>query len=516
MSTKTLQSPQPSCRWLRVQWLATVLTALCVLLLVVEIQRPSYWIDEKVSVDIASADSAQQVIENVIQDERRPPAYHLGLWAWMRLIGSTERAARLYSVAWMMLFVPATFQLARKLTDEGGALFAAFLAASSPIVISYGQTVRYYAMVAALSALSYTWFLAVMRQKHKPWTRYALVTLALLYCDYPAYGVVAAQNLLAILWWRDRSLTSRHPHWKWIGIQTCLATITALWIPVVLVQSTRDFGAADLSNSLTGAALKIVYPFYAWTVGETLFPWTFLALVGILIGGLLLVHGFIQLKRRHARMTWLIAFAAPFSVSQVLLAVVATDSPFVNAPARSMACAALLYALLGTGLARLNPKWLQCVALIGLTIIHGLALANYYRGVDFINSIYNTPAREVAHAITAQTVSGDAIVSEGDSLIEFYLPGNLRASHFFPQQMSEIQAYLMAHPQAAVWQVTMGRDRTRNNVSLNLSEWLKTRYVLCASTGFAEKDAVYRELKSRLLGREAYRYRLQVDKYCPQ
>jgi hypothetical protein len=38
---------------------------------------------------------------------------------------------------------------------------------------------------------------------------------------------------------------------------------------------------------------------------------------------------------------------------------------------------------------------------------------------------------------------------------------------------------------------------------------------LCATTGFAEQDPIYRELKSRLIGREAYQYRLTVQEFCP-
>ena len=167
-------------------------------------------------MDAATAATPQQVIANVIQMERRPPAYHLGLWLWLELTGGSERMARLYSAFWLILLVPATYQLARCFGDERSASWAALLAATAPALISYGQIIRYYSMVAALSALSFALFWRLMQQPRKPWIAYTLVTLGLLYCDYPAFGVVAAQNMLALLWWRGPQ-HPQHPRWKWFA-----------------------------------------------------------------------------------------------------------------------------------------------------------------------------------------------------------------------------------------------------------------------------------------------------------
>jgi hypothetical protein len=95
------------------------------------------------------------------------------------------------------------------------------------------------------------------------------------------------------------------------------------------------------------------------------------------------------------------------------------------------------------------------------------------------------------------------------------LPAVYRAAHFYPEQAVEIQAYLAAHPSAAVWQVSLGRDRTRTEVPARLSEALQEARRLCATTGFAEQDPIYRQLKTRLIGREAYPYRVTLQKFCP-
>ena len=502
-------------QWRRAYTFVTAMTALCALLVAINLQRPSYWIDEKISVDIAFAGNADQVIRNAIQGERRPPAYHLGLWVWSSLVGQTEYAARLFSGLWIIALVPVAFQLARRLADEHVALLAAFLVATSPILVAYGQTVRYYTLVATLAALSYLFFWDLLHRARKPWIGYALVTAALLYADYPAYGVVIAQNVLAVVWWRQPAAAPDHPRRKWIGVQLALAAFAAMWLPAVLSQGTRDFGTADLSTSLAGGLLRIAYPIYAWSIGETVFPWSPLAILGSALAGVLLLRGFACLSRRDARLFWIVAFGVPFAISQILLATVATDSPFVNAPARSMACAALLSVALGAGLASIRSRRLLGSALIGLSAVHGAALLNYYRGVDFVNPIYNTPARSVADAIAAQAAPGDVVVSESDALVDYYLPKTLRADSFYPEQSTDLRAYLSAHPNKDVWMVVMGRDRTRTDVSARLGDWLLTQFQACGVTGFGEQDETYRRIKAWLIGRDAYQYRLALFHYCP-
>jgi len=63
------------------------LTALSLLLVVIQIQRPSYWVDEKISVDAATGRTPRHIVTNVIKAERRPPAYqpHLLQWQILRL-----------------------------------------------------------------------------------------------------------------------------------------------------------------------------------------------------------------------------------------------------------------------------------------------------------------------------------------------------------------------------------------------------------------------------------------------
>lgn len=511
--------------WRRQHWLAVLLTLLAWLLVTAAIQRPSLWIDEKISLEIASANSFAGVIQNVADGERRPPAYHLGLWAITTLGGQHERIGRLYSAMWAVLFVPAVFVLAHRFGGVRAGVIAAVLAACSSLLMSYGQIIRYYTMVATLAALSYAAFFALARSDlaRRPafsaFARYLLPTLLLITCDFPAYGVLAAQNALVLFMLvrkRTRPFTRRLLP-GWVIAQGVLVIFILAWMPVVLQQRERDFGAADLSNSLAGAMLRVVYPFYAWFAGENLFPWSPIAVLVIIAAGLAMVLGLIALARRRENglITWLIAFLIPFALSQYLLGTVANDSPFVNAAARSMSVMGLLFALAACGIAAIRRPALQ-VAFVGVIAAGNLVgLMNYYNARDTINPIYSTPAREAAQWLSENFREGDLIVNEADTLVNEYLPAALADHTLTPDALDAVLNHIRVNPESRVWLVTLGRDRTRITVDENVATALQSSLPNRELTGFAEQDPLYRTVKSRILGREAYPYRLSIEKFSP-
>lgn len=505
-------------RWSLSQWIVLAATLLSALLVAIAVERPSQWVDERIALSLVDAPDPGSALANVIAGERRPPAWHLLLWAWSQGAGDTERSARLFSGLWAILLVPAVYQLARAFTSRKGAAYAALFAATAPVVISYGQTVRYYGFVAAMAALSFAAFFRLMQGRGRPWLAYAVSTGLLLYSDYPAYGVPLAQGLIGLLLWRRRFSRPHDPRRRWLAILVGLGLPLLLWVPVVLLQGGRDFGQAELSGGVSGVILRLGYSAYAWLVGETLFPWSPLAIAGLLAGLLLAVLGLRALRPR-TQGAWWVAFGVPLLIAQILLATVAVDAPFVNAPPRSMACFGLVCVLVGAGLAALRRPLVLGAALVAVLGAHGAGLLNYYRGEAFLNTVYNTPAREVARAVAASAQPGDAIVGESDSVVDVYLPPALRAGYFDLSDQAGLAAWLSDHPAATVWQIELGRDRTRNPAAelqrtALLGDARQPRQ-LVGQRGFGGQDPLYRALKGRLLGREVYEYRLTVHQLSP-
>ena len=195
MTTKT-PSRLTTRRWTR--YLLLLLILLAFTRLVWRLDVKDLWLDESFSLQRAES-SWGSIIHNVlpISDgaqtiqtiDQHPFAFFVLLGLAVRLLGSSEFALRLPSVAAATLFVPMCWALARRLARRGcvppaAPAFAALLAAINPFYLWYGQEVRMYAQVGFLALLSLylllRWTEAGDRRARYRWLTGYLIVLALL------------------------------------------------------------------------------------------------------------------------------------------------------------------------------------------------------------------------------------------------------------------------------------------------------------------------------------------------
>jgi len=86
--------------------------------------------------------------------ETNPPLYHLLLWFWVKLTGSSVFALRFLSLILGVLTVPLVYRLARLAFGELVGLLAALLCAISPFQVYYSQEARMYALATFFTTLS--------------------------------------------------------------------------------------------------------------------------------------------------------------------------------------------------------------------------------------------------------------------------------------------------------------------------------------------------------------------------
>jgi uncharacterized membrane protein len=501
----------------RFPWFVVVATAILAARLIITLHLPNLWIDEKIVIDATAAPNAQTALTQALDSERRPPLFNLMMWGWRQLAGDGEWQIRLLPALFAALFVPAVYALTRRLFGRRAAGFAAALCAMHPLLLSYGQIVRYYTFVAALAALSYAAFLGIRRGRatRRDWVVHFAATSGLLLSDYPAYAVLLAQNLLVLAALLRRS---RIPLRGWLISHAVWLVVCVPIAATALLQSARDFGAAELSTGLLGHVLKVVYAGFAWSIGEYLFPWRVAAALGLAASVALLVTGLFARRSPAGRgPVWMAVtmLAVPLAVSLALLATVARDSPFVNSAARTMSAFAPFIAICAHGAARLPAR-------AATLLVAGLLVAQFQSGLqhdlrlDTLNPIYTTPAREAAQFIAARVKPGDIVVTESDALVERYLPPSLRARHFDVSRAEEALGVLVRTPDAGVWFVQLGRDRTRNDSTAALIARTTELRPLVQTTGLAEQDATYRQVKERLLNRPAYAHRLTITQLGPR
>jgi len=163
----------------------------------------SLWLDEILSVRAAQADLSQFVSGAI--ERYHPPLYFVLLGRWMGL-GDSNAHLRLLSVACGIAAVGLTAVLARALFGSDVANTAAWLAATSPLLVWYSQEVRDYSLLMAfvllgqvgmtrmlLAPRSYWWLLFVVGTVGGLYTHYVAV-VALFLQLFLAVGLVATRR----------------------------------------------------------------------------------------------------------------------------------------------------------------------------------------------------------------------------------------------------------------------------------------------------------------------------------
>tara|TARA_R110000868_G_scaffold411753_2_gene708861 strand:+ start:10929 stop:12569 length:1641 start_codon:yes stop_codon:yes gene_type:complete len=182
--------------------------------------------------------------------DNHPPLFYFFLKLWTLLMGHSPAAVRLFSVFAGIVTILGAFLLVREIETDvfqcskndarsiKPALFAAVLIALSPFQIEWAQTVRMYALGAALSVWS-TW--ALLRALTAPvprirdWILYALLAAGLIYTHYfgffilAAHGIYGGFRILRVL--KDRRKTSSEKKKLILLAFLAVCLVGFLWFP---------------------------------------------------------------------------------------------------------------------------------------------------------------------------------------------------------------------------------------------------------------------------------------------
>jgi mannosyltransferase len=111
----------------------------------------SYWIDEGISVGIASHPLAD--IPGLMRQDGSPPLYYMLLHVWTELFGTRETVTHQLSLGFALLCIPAAYWAASAWGRLAG-LAAAALAAFSPFLDVHAVETRMYTLVVLLGLLA--------------------------------------------------------------------------------------------------------------------------------------------------------------------------------------------------------------------------------------------------------------------------------------------------------------------------------------------------------------------------
>jgi 4-amino-4-deoxy-L-arabinose transferase-like glycosyltransferase len=204
------------------------------------IDAQSLWYDEGISAHQLTRTFTE--IWPAAALDTHPPLYYWTLKAWADIFGSSEMALRSLSAAWGLLAVVLVFLIGQRLFGVLAGALAALLLAVAPLAVYYSQEVRMYGQVTALGLLAvyaYTRGIpergATARSAGNDWL-YALAGVATLYTQYLGVALLAAVNLHALIWWRERS---RLEWLKWLAANAAVAVVFLPWLPMVIDQQSH-------------------------------------------------------------------------------------------------------------------------------------------------------------------------------------------------------------------------------------------------------------------------------------
>jgi uncharacterized membrane protein len=170
----------------------------------------SFWYDEVVTMRLAEAPTAAALIDRLLQiDATRALLHPLLLQGWVRLFGTSEAAGRAFSVLCGVATVGLVWWIGRLVFDGQTGLWAAWLAALSPPLVSYSREVRMYALLVLMTCVCWGLLLSLRwnsraRRGHRPpgsllrVVAYSLSLTALLY-SHPLGLLMAATLALGSL-----------------------------------------------------------------------------------------------------------------------------------------------------------------------------------------------------------------------------------------------------------------------------------------------------------------------------
>ncbi|MFN8482563.1 MAG: glycosyltransferase family 39 protein [Anaerolineae bacterium] len=225
---------------------------------VFRLDAQSLWWDEALSLKLALAPG----LELRPTDAGHPPLYdYFILKPWVALVGSSEFATRFLSVAFGVLAVALTFNLARRLFDTTTAVVAAALVALSAIQLWYSQELRMYTLIACQTLLLLILTHRVMafpRPRWPVWVIIGVLEWSMVYTQYLGILVVAWVNVVALAVFIGRREGRKLRGWL---LAQALAVLLALpFVPLALGQvrgyvppGAQRLGVADFLTQVWGA-----------------------------------------------------------------------------------------------------------------------------------------------------------------------------------------------------------------------------------------------------------------------
>jgi len=221
------------------------------------------WLDEAISYFVANRSPLEIIAYTAANIAEHPPGYYFLLHFWMRVLGTSEFALRMFTVMGALVAITLTMVVARRWFGRGVALLVGVLLAVQPLAFFLGRDARMYSwFMAAVTLMVYLLDRAIHERRPVNWLLFAIAALAALAFNYLAAFVILALALFFVVRWRQL----KHSALPFALILAVLLGPPLLWI--VLEPGPRSSALALLAAmSEPWTASRLLPVFLGWPLG---------------------------------------------------------------------------------------------------------------------------------------------------------------------------------------------------------------------------------------------------------
>lgn len=211
--------------------------------------QTSMRLDEAQSLFQTNRDMAG--VLNLVAQDVHVPLYHTLLHYWQILLGNDIFTARMMSLVFFVLLIPAVFTLTTYVYKRSVGLFAALLVTISPFLSWYGSEARMYSLLALLTVLHQFAFIKIFREgKSIHWVWFTLTAVLGIYTHYFFAFVILCEAVFFLLYRHDFAAKKAFRKFLLSGVIVVLAL--APWLYYVL-----QLGAASNTQPNLGEPTSV-------------------------------------------------------------------------------------------------------------------------------------------------------------------------------------------------------------------------------------------------------------------
>ena len=200
-------------------------------------------LDESLSLREAQL-PLRTMVNNLFTWDVHPPLYYTLLHLWVDVAGTSVIALRFPSIVFGTAAIPLLYVVARRLTSERGATFAAAVGAAAPFWVWHSDEARMYSLLLALT-LAALWrlFVACEQNTRRQWIVYGLVTAVSLYSHYFAVLMLPVHATWVLMQRPRRAIVMR-----WLVAVGSAVSVLCVWLALMVVHD----GVAGVAAINTG------------------------------------------------------------------------------------------------------------------------------------------------------------------------------------------------------------------------------------------------------------------------